>query len=171
MKAIVRTCWQICLLRQGPQVFPQSTALLVIMAVLYALLDAVLFALGGSPLGVLVESVVADIAMLVIFCVIVLSIWHHLSRLNQTLIALFGASSVIMVLQVPLVWIEQWKGPWHFLTVGVGFVLILFIFWNIAVIGHILRHALSIASHLALLLAGVYAVINIAFFYWAFPVS
>ena len=47
MKAIVRTCWEICLLRQGPQIFPRSRSLFAVMLMAYLAVDAILFAVQG----------------------------------------------------------------------------------------------------------------------------
>src|SRR5487761_623844 len=120
MKAIVRTCWEICLLRQGPQVFPRSWLLFAVMLAAYLVMDAVLAA----------------------FLALALGLWQKLERLNQTAIALFGTGTLIMIAAVPVSLAATLPHPASMQYVAE--VLIYGILaWSILVTGHVMRHALD----------------------------
>jgi len=168
MKAIVRTCWEICLLRQGPQVFPRSAILLAIMLVLYMLTDTVIgLSEGIYNWKLLIESLL-DIGMLIAYCTAILSARRLMGRINQTLVALLGTGILLMWFNLPfLALVAQIKFP--YLQLPAYFGMISLFVWSIAVMAHILRQAMNIPNYLALLLAAPYQIFNLLLLYWLFP--
>lgn len=168
MKAIVRTCWQICLLRQGPQVFPRSWMLFVILLLVYMAADVVLFVAQGLRGRVLLPELLLDTALLLAFFALVLAIWQKLERFNQTLSALLGTSTIIMLVAVPLSLLATLL-PASAGTQVVGVLLWVVLAWNVLVTGHILRHALHTWLTLGIVIAGTYVVLNLVMFSVLFP--
>ncbi|HKS93417.1 MAG TPA: hypothetical protein VJS16_02035 [Gammaproteobacteria bacterium] len=168
MKAIVRTCWQICLLRQGPQVFPRSWMLCVILLLVYMAADVVLFVAQGLRGRVLLPELLLDTALLLAFFALVLAIWQKLERFNQTLSALLGTSTIIMLVAVPLSLLATLL-PASAGTQVVGVLLWVVLAWNVLVTGHILRHALHTWLTLGIVIAGTYVVLNLVMFSVLFP--
>lgn len=170
MIAIVRTCWQICLLRQGPQVFPRSWMLFVILLLVYMATDVILFVAQGLRGLVLLPELLLDTALLLAFFALVLTIWQKLNRFNQTLSALLGSGSIIMLVAVPLSLLATLL-PVSAGTQVVGVLLWVILAWNVLVMGHILRHALNTWLTLAIIIAGTYVVLNLAMFAKLFPIK
>ncbi|HKV97257.1 MAG TPA: hypothetical protein VJR90_07220 [Gammaproteobacteria bacterium] len=168
MKAIVRTCWQICLLRQGPQVFPRSWILFVILLLVYMAADVALFVAQGLRGRVLLPELLLDTALLLAFFALVLTIWQKLERFNQTLSALLGTSTIIMLVAVPLTLLATLL-PASTGTQAVGVLLWVIVAWNVLVTGHILRHALNTWLTLGIFIAGTYVVLNLVMFSVLFP--
>lgn len=168
MKAIVRTCWQICLLRQGPQVFPRSWILFVILLLVYMAADVALFVAQGLRGRVLLPELLLDTALLLAFFALVLTIWQKLERFNQTLSALLGTSTIIMFVAVPLTLLATLL-PASTGTQAVGVLLWVIVAWNVLVTGHILRHALNTWLTLGIFIAGTYVVLNLVMFSVLFP--
>lgn len=168
MRAIVRTCWQICLLRQGPQVFPRSWMLCVILLLVYMAADVVLFVAQGLRGRVLLPELLLDTALLLAFFALVLAIWQKLERFNQTLSALLGTSTIIMLVAVPLSLLATLL-PASAGTQVVGVLLWVVLAWNVLVTGHILRHALHTWLTLGIVIAGTYVVLNLVMFSVLFP--
>ncbi|MGH8292077.1 MAG: hypothetical protein ACRESA_01235 [Gammaproteobacteria bacterium] len=168
MKAIVRTCWQICLLRQGPQVFPRSWTLFVILLLLYMAADVALFVAQGLRGPVLLPELLLDTALLLAFFTLVLAIWQKLERFNQTLSALLGTGTIIMLVAAPLGLLATLL-PASTGTQAVGVLLWVVLAWNVLVTGHILRHALNTWLTLGIIIAGTYVVLNLVMFSVLFP--
>lgn len=160
MNAIVRACWDICLLRRGPQVFPRSTILLGIMLLVYILLDIYSGFLGGLfTLPELLGETALDTVMLVAFCYLVMLFWRQRERFNQVLVAMLGTGSMLMCASLPLLSVEHLDSMPLFQQLASWMLLILFL-WNIVVTAHILRNAMDHARYAPILLAGPYQLLN-----------
>jgi hypothetical protein len=168
VKAIVRTCWQICLLRQGPQVFPRSWPLFAIMLLIYMATDAVLFLAQGLRGMKLLPELLLDTGLLLAFFALVLAVWQKFERFNQTLSALLGTGAVIMLVAVPFSLLGTLLPPSAW-TELVGVAVYAILAWNVLVTGHILRHALNTWLTLGIIIAGTYVVLNLVMFAVLFP--
>ncbi len=168
MKAIVRTCWDICLLRQGPQIFPRSWSLFAVILAVYILVDAILFVAQGIRDYQVLYQTLFDCALLLIFFAAILGLWHKMERFNQTAVALLGSSAIIMLSAVPVSIVAMMPNPGPAQIVAQ--VLIYGILaWSILVIAHVLRHALDTKLLIGIFIAGAYTVINILLFWLIFP--
>jgi hypothetical protein len=170
MKAIVRTCWEICLLRQGPQVFPRSWFLFAVMLAAYMLVDAMLFIAQGVRGFAIAYETLFDCALLVTFFAFVLIVWKKLERFNQTAVALFGSGALISIIAVPLSLAATLPGSAsvqelaQLLTFGI-------LAWLILVTGHVIRHALDTGLFIGIITAGAYFVLNYLLFAVLFPIK
>lgn len=160
MRAIVRTCWDICLLRRGPQVFPRSGILLGVMLLIYVLLDLYSGFLGGLyTLRSIWGETLLDTVMLAAFCYLVLFCWRQTARFNQTFVAILGTDSLLMCASLPLLSASHLDYLRLLPQLASWMLLVLFL-WNIVVTAHILRHALGNARYAPILLAGPYQLLN-----------
>lgn len=170
MKAIVRTCWEICLLRQGPQLFPRSWFLFAVMLAVYMSVDAILFVAQGIRDFQIVYQTLFDCALLVAFVALVLGLWQKFERFNQTAVALFGSGALIMIAAVPVSLVATLPNSISVQTVAEVLIYAI-LAWSILVIAHVIRHALDIKLFLGIAIAGAYTVINIMLFAILFPIK
>lgn len=170
MRAIVRTCWRICLLRDGPQVFPQSWPLFVLMLLVYMAVDVALFVAQGLRGFILLPQLLLDTALLLAFFTLVLAIWQKLERFNQTMTALLGTGAIIMLVALPISFAATLL-PSSPIGETAGVLLYAILAWDVLVIGHVARHALGTGLTLGIIIAGTYLVLNLAIFWALFPVK
>ncbi|MGA9853496.1 MAG: hypothetical protein WBR15_11275 [Gammaproteobacteria bacterium] len=170
MKAIVRTCWEICLLRQGPQVFPRSWALFAIMLMAYLLMDGILFIAQGLRGFNIVTETLCDAALLLAFFVLVLVIWRKPARFNQAVLALLGTGTIIMLVAVPVSFAATLLPPSPAVDVA-GVLLYGILAWNILVMGFVTRHALDTSLLIGIIIAGTYTLLNLVLFAVFFPIK
>jgi len=170
MYALFNLFLDICLFRKGPQHVPASLALLRLTLITYGLSGFLVLLLSVSPLtaGLMV---LIDIALLSALIYGALALWNYKMRFIQTLTALLGTGTLLQLLVLPVsVWMMQELSktgtpefPW-LLSLGL-------IIWSIAVIAHILHHALAISRGLGLLYTLGYVIISWTISGWLYPVS
>ena len=170
MKAIVRTCWEICLLKRGPQVFPRSPALLAVMLCIYVLMDMVQSLAQKTHGPSMLLQAALDTALFAVFCVLVLSARGLRGRFNQTFVALLGTSILIMMVQTPFILVSVHSGTAVPAYVA-SWAVVLLMAWGVIVIGHILRHAVNMPFMAGILVACLYVIANQLIFSGLFPVS
>ena len=150
---LIKLFVDICLFKKGPQDVPVSPLLLILSLLAYLLVGVFLLGLETSwsegVLQALVEAV-----MLFGFLWITLKTAGLMSRLLQTATAMLATDALISSLAVPLLtWMvtsPEAKGVYLF--------LLLLMLWHMAVVAHILRHALSRTWAIGVGLAIVYVV-------------
>lgn len=170
MQAIVRTCWRICLLKDGPQVFPHSWLLFAVVLVIYLGVDAaVLFAQGVHGLAVIPQTL-CDTGLELIFFVVVLGIWHKLGRFNQTATSLFGTGTIITLAAIPVSFAITLL-PHSPVGYMAGVLVYGILAWSILVMGHVTRHALDTGLTIGIVIAAAYTLLNFALFALFFPLK
>lgn len=169
MTQLLRLFFDICLFRRGPQDVPASAWLLRAVLVLYLALGVVLLALDGSPLWRSVAKALVDLALLTGITWGALSWKQHQARFAQTMTALLGTGVVLSVIALPV-------ARWLFLSTANGgldpmaaMIWFLLLLWSLAVIGHVMRHALQGPFALGMLIAVTYLVAQITLLEWLFP--
>lgn len=168
MKAIARACWDVFLLRSGPQTFPRSWTLLGLISAVYLLSDALLFlAQGVTGTGVVLQTVF-DFGLQVAFFALVLAAKFLTSRLRQALTAWLGAGVILNLISMPpalaLLFIHaDWAQ--NLLLIPVYAIIA----WSIAVMTQVLRHALDIGLIFGLIIAAVYTFVSLVIFQGLFP--
>lgn len=144
----MRAFWGICTFRIAPQDIPRSTALLGVTAlanvVLSTLINQIRLEIGSSIMIALIEIlVVAGLTTALLYS------FARAARTVQTLTALMGTGAVIgalvLVLLLAVPALPQ--------AARVGIFL-----WNLAVMAHILRHALDTRFIVGFFVAIGYAV-------------
>ena len=161
MKILLRCFAEICLLRAGPQYLPASTFLLAAALTVYGFAGLFLSLVNTTFFGALL-MVMVDILLLIAFAYVILRVRVMTARFVQTLTALAGTGAILEFVAWPaLVW-QQLSA-----TADGGGVMIpslllwVWLFWSIAVVGHILRHALSTTFTAGALLSLLYTFISI----------
>lgn len=155
MIELLRCFLDICLLRRAPQDLPSSSFLLGLSLALYAVVDLSMALIGLSPVQAITLAVV-DAGMLAGLLWILLWIRERLSRYTQTLTALYGASAVLQIIAAPVV-LWQWSAsPTGAVAIVAPLLLWIWLLWNLVVIGHVLRHAISTVLPIGVGLALLY---------------
>ncbi len=141
MYALFNLFLDICLFRKGPQDIPASAVLLKLCLLAYGA-SGFLVLLLGAPAPVALLQVLLDLVLLAGLLHLILLLGRHPSRFEQTLTALTGAGALIGLLALPLMhWIVR-QGPGGDTTLPWLLMLGLMV-WSVAIIAHILRHALG----------------------------
>jgi len=152
--------WDICAIKAAPQDLPASSFLLGLALSGYLVTGAVVAAFQW-PLSQAILAAFLDTIFLTVLSRVLL--WARMlsGRFVQTLTALAGSGAVMTVIALPLV---MWQGFVGVTDANVptlpSWLLMIWMIWNVVVVGHILRHALSTVLPLGIGLAAVYAYIT-----------
>ncbi len=169
MRLIFNKFFDICLLRAGPQDLPSSTFLLGLSLLLYFVIGVLLTVISVSLVEAVV-LVVADIALLGGLVYVLLWANNLLDRLIRVWTALLGSGAFFETLALPLLaWQQQIMDNAQSEVISLNetgvvvssLFLWLVLFWNLIVIGHILRHALSTLLPIGIALSVAYMFISI----------
>ena len=170
LRAIVNPFVQICLLRQGPQDLPTSGILLAMALTAHTVMSILLSNVSLSVLSALAWGVLSTV-LLVVLAATLLYVQRRNARVVQTVTALAGTGAIITFIALP---ISGWlHGADHAAGEG-GFALLLVLIltgWSLVVVGHIIRHALSVPYFIGLVMAVVFYLISISVFRALFPVG
>lgn len=150
--------------------FPQSWILFAILLLVYMAVDVVEFVAQGLRGWVLLPELLLDTGMLLAFFALVLVIWQKFERFNQTLSALLGSGSIIMLVAVPVSLAATLLPAHSTLVTAAGLLLYGILAWSVLVMGHILRHTLNTWLTLGIFIAGTYTLLNLVMFDMLFPV-
>ncbi len=168
MFILLREFLHICLFRRGPQDLPASTPLLV-LCLLASMLGSVVIAATSLTLSMAVMSAVAETLFMCAVVYLLLWVRGHAARWQQTVTAIAGTGVVLILLALPLLaWILAAEAQ----SAAAGLPILLFygiIIWNLMVLGHIFRHALSTLLPLGVLMALVYYSASVIFINWLIP--
>jgi hypothetical protein len=141
MLLIFKLYLDICLMRANAEDVPASRILMILTICVYFALSLAVTVIDNT-LGKAVSTVLVGLVMMIGFAQAGLWVRSFMNRSMQTVTALAGTGIVFDLMSWPLILLasrytaEQLMFP--------RFLLLLLLFWNIAVIGHILRNALSI---------------------------
>jgi hypothetical protein len=142
MRALFELFLDICLFRKGPQDVPAEMALLKLCLLGYGLSGFAVLLLN-TPAPVAVLQILLDLVLLAGFLHLALLMSRHPRRFGQTLSALTGTSTLMGLLALPLmVWIVRQGADGDIQLPSL--LLLVLMAWSIAIIAHILRHALDI---------------------------
>jgi predicted signal transduction protein with EAL and GGDEF domain len=167
---IIRPFFEICLLRLRPQDLPESTPLLGLVLIGHTF-SAVLLSTVALPFWEALLAGLLDTLLLAAMTLSVLHLQRLQNRLKQTLTALAGTGTLIGMVAIPLSnWLHM-ANETNSEAVTPALLLLLLIGWSLTVTGHILRHALSTAFIMGLVLAMVFYWITINILNAIFPVT
>lgn len=156
----LNTIIRICLLQAKPQDLPCSLSQLRFTVWVYLVLS-VMASRISVPWNMAVAMALVDVLLLSLVVFLVLKVAGMQQRITQVLIALFGCSAVIGLVALPfLLWQHQVSGgiaP----MVGPSMILLVIVFWNIAVFGHVLRHTISLPYMLAVFWSITYVILSV----------
>jgi len=159
MNSLIAPFWNICRFRLGPQDLPCSTALLRGALLFYVLISTVVSGFDLEPASAVMAALV-DAGLMLSMIWLVLWARQLTPRFMQSAAALLGTGILFGFVAVPLMWWQsQYTEPNQALAPS---LLILMLFgWNVAVIGHILRHALNTQFYIGVLMSLLYTYISI----------
>ena len=157
---LIKVFWDICILKAAPQDLPASNFLLALTLSAY-FATGVLVASFQWSITEAILAALLDTVLLSILSGAVLWARQLSARYLQTLTALTGSGAVMAIVAVPLVMWQSLVGAadGNVPTLP-SWLLLIWTVWNVVVVGHILRHALSTLFALGLGLAAVYAYIT-----------
>jgi hypothetical protein len=141
MLPIIKYFLDICLFRANAEDAPSSQIFMIFTLTVYALLSVFIVMVDYSPAKA-ISTVLVGIAMMIGFAKAGLWIRNFMNRSSQTITALAGTGIIFDLINIPLVLLTS-----HFPAeelVFPRFLLLLILFWNITVIGHIMKNVLSI---------------------------
>ncbi len=103
MRQIINFFWLLCTLRQGPDQLPGSSFVLGICLASYCVAAIVTLAGTGQGLSVVqvLVSITAGIVVTVAMVAGLLALMGLLSRLTQTMGAMFGANTAMLLVSLP----------------------------------------------------------------------
>lgn len=157
---IIKVFWDICVLKAAPQDLPAASFLLGLALAAYFVTGAIVAAFQW-PLSQAILAALLDTVFLTVLSRVLL--WARMlsGRFVQSLTALAGSGAVMTVIALPLV---LWQTMVGATDSGVptlpSWLLMIWMVWNVVVVGHILRHTLSTVLVLGIGLAAVYAYIT-----------
>lgn len=162
---LIRRFLAICLFRRGPQDLPASHFLLGAVVLVNVLISFCLAGLEADLPQALLQSLLAP-AFLAIFLFGLLKFSKRPSRFLQTVTAGIGSDAVITVLAIPLVLLSLAIPD---VRAYAGLLLFALMLWEMAVIGHIIRHAMDIPFMAGLGLALAYTALSFRIMMELFP--
>ncbi len=170
MSYLIQLFWEICLLRKAPQDIPYSRVLfLLLLAVNY--LVGTIYSNFSSPDVDLTSIVLLAGIHMALFLgsfSVLMTVMGYRARIVQTLSALLGTDIIITLLAMPTVMAIN-SAPQ--LTGYFGLILLFLITWDLIIMAHILRHALSIRFLLAGLFAFGYFMLSIMLIDYLLPAT
>lgn len=137
MDTILKTIIGIALLRTGPQSLPASTVLTAVAVAVHGLVG-LLHGLLSLPPGRAVWSALLGTLIMVAVVHGALVFTGRGARTRQTLAALAGCEVVVGLVALPLV-----AGLGEGGAGAAGLLLLALLGWNLAIAGHVFRHALE----------------------------
>jgi hypothetical protein len=170
MSRLILIWLDICVLRAAPQDLPASRELLGLAMAGY-LLVSFLLSLPAYPPVDAGQLALMDAVLLVLFAVTVLYIPGKIARLTQTLTALSGTGTLLGLFALPVI---QLLSPDHEsgqLSLLAGMLWLALFGWNLIVVAHIMRHALSVNLPVAIGIAMLYTLVAMQIIDALFPMS
>ena len=167
---IFRSLISLCLFKTRPQDFPAAGILLSLCLFLYIIASSLLAYPGQSVFTALIAGL-AETLLLLFITYVLLILRKAPERWMQTVIALTGSGFIFSIMVIPpLYWrvlYTDTASPSPLFGVWVLAILV----WNIAVMAHILRHALSSSFALGVVVALGYIWLITTSVLWITPVQ
>lgn len=146
---LLKAFWGLCVFRLAPQDLPPSAALLALTATLNPVLSLCINRLT-MPLPAALVDALLELAVVGGLSATLLVAFARAGRIRQTLTALMGSGALLGLIVLTALLILPPLPHWLQIAIVV---------WNLAVIGHILRHALDTGFIVAFFLAVSYALL------------
>lgn len=160
MNKLFMMFFDLCRLRVAPQDLPTSRPLLIYSLAVYAVLALMLSWIQMTPGKALIAAVFDTLLMGLLSYVL---LWARLmpQRWPQTCTALAGSGIILQVVALPITLWQKQFGPDNSLVLIPSLLILVLLFWNLVVVGHILRHALSTNLGMGAVLATVYMYVSL----------
>lgn len=168
LSTLLKAFLDICLLRKGPQDLPKSGVLLTLCLILYTALDVLLTVQARPFTDALLVSLV-DVGFLLLATSLILKQHRHIERWAQTMTALFGTGVILGIFIFPLVYggVQNQYEDWSQQVIVLLFLVM--VIWNVAVLAHIVRHAISTSMGIGIMIAILYILMSSLLITMIFP--
>jgi len=168
MLQLISAWFDLCLFRKGPQDMPASGILLGLSLAAYFLVSF-LVALSSSGIAAAVQLAVLDVLLLLVFVASLLYLQTKTERVVQTLAAMAGSGTLMGLFAMPLVLLVDPELPAGQLSPLLTGSWLSLLIWNLFVMAHIMRHALSTSFAVGLGAAVLYALVSMQIVATLFP--
>jgi hypothetical protein len=169
MLALFNLFLDICLLRKGPQDVPASATLVKMCLLAYGL-SGLLVLMLSTPIPVALLQILLDMVLLSGLLYLALILRRHPKRFEQALSAVTGTGALMGLLALPLMtWIVRQESGGD--TSLPSLLLLVLMVWSIAIMAHILRHALDTSIWVGALYALGYTFLSWTLAGWIGPQS
>ena len=161
MNKLLLMFFDICRLRVAPQDLPTSRSLLISSLAMYAALALILSWILMTPGKALIAAAFDTLLMALLSYVL---LWARLmpQRWPQTCTALAGSGIILQIVAIPITLWQKQFSPEDSMVLIPTLLSLALLFWNLVVVGHILRHALSTNLGMGAVLATVYTYISLS---------
>ncbi|MGB5179584.1 MAG: hypothetical protein WBP44_12745 [Gammaproteobacteria bacterium] len=159
MLQLIRVWFDICLFRRAPQDLPASGFLLGVSLCCYGLVS-VLVSLQSYTFSMAVLLTAVDLGLLAVFAWSLLYLQKKTARLNQTLSALAGTGSLMGLIALPLLLTIAPDAASDPVPAPLQSLWLLLLLWNLFIMAHIIRHALSSSFAIGFGISLLYALLN-----------
>jgi len=140
--ALFQTFFDICLFRKRPQDIPAAPELFWVILLCYGLISAIL-SYPTQTIYIAVLTGLIESAMLLLITWIFLYLRSLPARWLQTCTALAGTGVIFSLMAFPLFYFRVYAQAGPALQALTSLLIICLILWNISVMTHILKNALS----------------------------
>lgn len=165
MNRLVLLFVDICRLRRGPQDVPYSDALMALALAVYLLSGFFVLVIEQSAFAAAAQTGV-DTAVLGVVAWGLLRLRGYPQRFTQAFTALTGTGALIQLASLLPSWLFLVSGHQGHVA---ALLLVALLVWNIAVLAHIMRHALSTRLAVGVLSALTYTYLSYQALVWLFP--
>ena len=155
LSTLSKAFFDICLLRKGPQDLPKSSVLLYLSLILYMVFDVLLTVQARPFEDALLVSFI-DVGFLLGVIFFILKQHHYLDRWVQTITALCGTGVILGIFIFPLVYGGAQNQYETWLQQIIILLFFIMVIWNIAVLAHIVRNAISTSLGIGIAIAILY---------------
>ena len=167
---LFREFLNICLLKRAPQDLPASQGLFLITLVA-SFTGSMLVASSGMAWPAAAQSAVLETLFMLAAIYAMLVIYGRPARWLQTVTAIAGTNTVLVVISLPLLmWLLTLREQQMDATVP-SLLFLGLVFWNLLVLGHIFRHALSTYLPVGVMTALGYYLLSIMLVNWLAPTT
>ncbi len=154
VNALLLAFFDICRMRRAPQDLPASSFLLGTMLVVFTLLNYAVGILDSPPRLALLATLL-NTAIMVLFTAVSLWLHHHSARFTQTLTALVGSGTLLTLFFLPIAGLGNALSSQQ-VSIAVLGIWLLLLAWDVLIMAHIFRHALSVQMSFGFVVALLY---------------
>lgn len=161
---LLKLLLDICLYRKGPQDLPASGFLLRLTLAVYWVVGTLLQAPDTGWLPAMLQTATELLMSLAVVAVLLYTVGRP-QRFLQTATAWLGSDALVSLLGIPPLQLiaDIGAGP------IAGLLWLLLVGWHIAVMAHIVRHALSQSLPVGFVVAVLYTVVSFQVLAFLFP--
>ncbi len=163
MYFLLKLFFDICLFQKGPQDIPVSSALLLMLIPVYALISFLILILSTDFFNAILQ-VMVEIVLVLTACKLILYLARKTARYQQTACALIASDAVISFIALPAMATLIGQG-----TALAFFTVVALMLWHWIITGHIYSKALEKSFSFGLGVAFLYILFSYQLMALIFP--